>query len=380
MQAVRGHHEGSIWFHRGRRRWVATVSLPDGRRRSRFALTRAEAAEELRKLQVAATAPAIDASRIRLGDYLAQWASDDHGWAPATARKHASVVRTHLVPALGLIRLSELSVAAVDDAVRGRHVAPRTVSHIRATLRRALADAQRDGLLSRNVGGLSRPVNVPERERPVLTADQARALLDATRGTRYGPLWTVLVTTGLRISEALGLAWADVDLAAPAISVRYGLQRVNGEWVRRPPKTAKGRRTIPLTPLAVVALRAQRDLQAADRGAVVLDGLVFTTPTGNPIHATNLLPLLRKALAAAGLPKVGLHDLRHSCATILYAMGIPIEAIADILGHSTVRVTQDLYRHHVRAFSELAATKMQEAVGASLLPVLLTSRRGRRTE
>jgi len=210
------------------------------------------------------------------------------------------------------------------------------------------------------VAALSRPPKLPHRERSILDAAQARILLDSTRGTRYGPLWTILVTTGLRISEALGLAWGDVE--RDSITVRHALQRVDGEWQLRPPKTAKGRRTIPLTQLGVDALRTQREQQASDRGATGLEGLVFTTERGMPHHATNLLPRLRADLEAAGLPRVGLHDLRHSCATVLFGVGVPLPVIADMLGHSTIRVTADLYRHRVPELARDAAERMQEAL------------------
>ncbi len=426
MLLVRGHNEGSL-FRRATGQYVAVVTMRDGRRVSRWAKDRDAAKVNLAELLRLRDAGAPTTARIRVGDYLERWVSDDHGWAPATARKHEIAVRVHIVPSLGGLRLRELQVRDIERFLAGRS-RTRTVLHLRATLRRALADAERDGLVDRNVAGMARPPAVRDRERTILDAAQARSLLETTRTTRYGPLWTILVTTGLRISEALGLAWSDVDLGGndetvgsgnradpgvlvgrpvprsrgalredgragrdglvdrvhrparlgepdhgfpvhvrpgggAAITVRLALSREAGEWVRRPPKTAKGRRTIPLTALGVEALRAQREQQRADRGMASVDGLVFTTPTGHPHHATNLLPRLRADLAAAGLPKVGLHDLRHSAATLLYSMGVPLEVIADQLGHSTVRVTQDLYRHRVPELQRAAADRMQEALG-----------------
>ncbi len=363
MLLVRGHNEGSL-FRRATGQYVAVVTMRDGRRVSRWAKDRDAAKANLAELLRLRDAGAPQTGRIRLGDYLERWVRDDHGWAPSTARKHASIVRVHLVPDLGGLRLADLGVNDVDRYLRrleADHLDPQTVRHVRGTLRRGLADALRDGLITRNAAALSRPSRLPHRERSILDATQARSLIETTRTTRYGPLWTILVTTGLRISEALGLAWSDV--APDAITVRLALSREAGEWVRRPPKTAKGRRTIPLTALGVEALRAQREQQRADRGMASVDGLVFTTPTGHPHHATNLLPRLRADLAAAGLPKVGLHDLRHSAATLLYSMGVPLEVIADQLGHSTVRVTQDLYRHRVPELQRAAADRMQEALG-----------------
>lgn len=363
MTTVRGHHEGSIYQLRSRGVWVAAVSLPDGRRRRRQAASKAEALVELRALQRAVTAEAIDASRLRLGEYLQRWVNDDrHNWAPATRRKHRTIVAVHLSPAAGHIRLSDLSVDDVESLLATRPgLDGQTRRHIRATLRRALTDAQRGGLVGVNVAGLSRPPRLSARERNVLTAGQARQLLETTRGTRYGPLWALLVTTGLRISEALGLTWADVS--SDAITVNRALQRIDGEWRRVPTKTTKSRRTIPLTTLARDALREQRAQQAADAGALLMDALVFTTERGQPIHATNLLPKLYADLAAAGLPRVTLHDLRHSTATILLEAGVPLPVVSRTLGHSTVRITMDLYVGRIPELQRDAADKMQEALG-----------------
>jgi integrase len=497
MTSMRSHGEGSCFQRRsgrGRGRWVAVVTLRDGRRASRTAKTRDEAREQLAELLRLRDARAPVTRNIRLSDYLERWVSDVQRLAPSTRRKHEAAIRVHLVPALGHIRLSELSVGDVESAIRRADVGPQSRRHLRATLRRALADAVRDGLVLRNVAGLARPEHLPASERTILDANQARILIESTKGTTYGPLWCLLVTTGLRISEALGLSWSDVDFGGndgrtasvvgegdagtvgsggqpgnrerdlgaggddgagrrgvrlesrgvvsqrleghprrgvhrgggqlrsqPAITVRRQLARENGEWVHRPPKTAKGRRTIPLTALGVEALRAQRTQQrewmaayyggrdgdqrpglldggmghgphAVPRSGVAghsrdevgaerhrrastggephvpsaaiqpIDGLVFTTSRGRPLHETNTLAALHKALAEAGLPKVSQHSLRHLAATIWYSQGLPIEAIADLLGHSTVRVTQDLYRHHVQEFSVLAAERMQEAL------------------
>jgi len=149
----------------------------------------------------------------------------------------------------------------------------------------------------------------------------------------------------------------------PSLTVRHQLAREDGEWVRRPPKTAKGRRTIPLTPLGVEALRARRETQREDRGIPSTDGLVFTSERGHPLHGENTVKRLYDALDAAGLPRVTQHDLRHSCATLLFSLGVPIEVIADILGHSSSRFTADLYGHRVAALSVDATNRMQEALG-----------------
>lgn len=415
MTLVRGHNEGTIFRRRQGRDagvWVSAVTMRDGRRVSRTSHSRDDAKAELAELLRLRDANAPITERIRLGDYLERWLDDDHDWAPATRRKHVSVVRTH-TRGLAHLRLHELSVADINGLLRGLVGSGQTRRHVRATLRRALADALRSGLAERNVAALANAPKLHGRERTVLDATQARTLIESTRDTRYGPLWAILLTTGLRISEALGLAWSDVDFGGrhedagmvldavaevevaaerrgidarhrglptrhrgsaserrdagrtPSITVRHQLTREDGKWVRRKPKTEKGRRTIPLTPLGVEALRAQRAMQDTDLGNTPrpIDGLVFTSPTGHYLHGTNTLKVLYADLDAAGLPKVTQHDLRHSCATILFGMGVPIEVIADILGHSTSRITADLYRHRVPELQREAAERMQEALG-----------------
>lgn len=366
MRAVRGHNEGSI-YPRKDGRLVASISLGGGRRATRYAKTKAEARLRLAELQKLKAAGAVEGSRLTLGQYLARWLDDVRpNLAPATWRKHESICRTGLGPALGRRRLSDLSVADVRRYLASAPVGAQSARHHRATLRRALADAQRDGLVSRNVAALAEPPSLPSRERTVLTADQVRALIDGTRDDRLRALWILLATTGLREAEALGLLWADLDPDAATVTVRATLQRVDGEWQRRPPKTARSRRTVYLPSVTVDALREHRRAQMAEwlaAGRPGELGLVFITPRGRPIHGTNLSKLLYAHLDRLGLPRVTIHDLRHSAATMLYAEGVPLEAIADMLGHSTVRVTQDLYRHRVEHIQKGAADAMQRALG-----------------
>lgn len=409
------------FYWQSRQKWAAQLTMGDGKRatatchhdhptRGRGPCQEARDLladlERLRESQ----APA-NARTLTLGKFLLGWLDDvKPTLAYSTWRKHESICRTHITPLLGHRRLSDLSVVDVRrlmeqaQSARPSRVGHRerdpaldgqTLRHLRGTLRRALADAQRQGLVSRNVASLAQPPKLSHRERPILNADQARALIEGTQDDRYHALYVLALTTGMRSAEMLGLTWEDIDLgnqdrgngyagghrakdgsagragrdvAGPTASVSVGhtLVRVGKEWRLGAPKTDKSRRVIPLTPLAVSALRDHRQRQLAERmaaGKPGTDGLVFTTPTGKPVWGSNLLPLLRAHLARLGLPKVGIHDLRHSAATILFGMGVPIEVISDILGHATTRITADLYRHRVEALSVEAAKRMQEAVG-----------------
>jgi integrase len=283
------------------------------------------------------------------------------GLAPATMRQHAMIVDRHLIPALGARRLVALSPAHVDAYLAAKRLDPQTLRHHRSTLRRALADAVRDGLVTRNAAALSRPPRMHKAERRYLTAPEVRRVIDETQDERLWPLWTLIVTTGLRVSEALGLRWSDVDWQAQTVTVARTLQYV-GEWRFEEPKSRKSRRTIPLIPDALAALREQQARQEGEAGVRLIAGLVFYTDAGRPIHSSNVLPQWYRALQRIGLPKVTIHDLRHSCATLLLGAGVPLPVIADILGHSTVRVTADLYAHIVPELRRDAADRLARAL------------------
>jgi integrase len=420
MQPVRGHNEGSVYFRSADRHKVAQVTMPDGRRPTLACPHRHRPSDrdcpeakanlvELLRLRDH-RAPA-GGHTLTLGAYLTGWLRDVRpNLAPETWRKHESICRVHLIPQLGARRLSDLRVSDCRAYLSGMAgLDPQTLRHHRATLRRALADAQRDGLVTRNVAALAEAPKLTRRERRVLTGPQVRALIDGTRDDRLHALWVVLATTGLREAEALALTWEDVELgeldeaqtarrpqatvelrsdlgnkatapgsrpvgwpveagtsSPPQLTVRSTLHRIDGEWKFRDPKTDKSRRTIPLPPVTVAALREHRRRQLeeqAAQGVMGKSGLVFTTERGQPIHGTNLSKALYAHLDRLALPRVTVHDLRHSAATVLYAMGVPLPVISDMLGHSTIRVTSDLYRHRVADLARDAAERMQEAVG-----------------
>lgn len=402
MAIVRGHNEGTIRRNRARGKFVAAVSMPDGRRptkacphhHSEAELRGKECAEakaaltELLRLRDLGADPAVH--RLTVGQYLQRWLRDVRpALAPATWRKHESIVRRHLRPSLGDRLLSQLSIGDVRGYLasesRTQKVAEghrqdrpaaldgQTLRHHRATLRRALADAVREGLATRNVAALAEAPKLGRRERTVLTAAQAKALIAGTGDDRLHALWVLALTTGLREAEMLGLTWADIGTSS--VTVRHTLHRCDGRcdqhecldrWQLREPKTAKSRRTVPIPAVTVAALEAHRVRQLeeqAAKGAMGKKGLVFTTPTGRPIHGSNLLPDWYATLDRLGLPRITLHDCRHSAATVLYGLGVPLPVISDMLGHSTIRVTSDLYRHRVPELSVAAAERLQEALG-----------------
>lgn len=373
---MRGHGEGTILTRKRRRkdgtvatRYVVVASNVDGSKVSRWFTSRKDAEDERKRLSDLRAVGRLDAAKLTLGAYLRRWASS-LDLAPATMKQHRMIITHHLVPKLGDVLLGRLQPADVDRYLTRTDLHPQTLRHHRATLRRALADAHRDGLVTRNAAALSRAPRLRTVERTYLDAAQASALMAAAKGTRlYAPV-TVALCTGLRQAEMLALTWADIDWKARTAQVRHTLHRIPNApegvypWERLAPKTDKSRRTVDLVPLAIEALRQRQREQAADRGGLVpLDALVFTTPSGHPIHGPNLLPPLRAALKAAGLPEeVTWHDMRHATASILLGAGVPLPVISRMLGHSTIRVTADLYAHVVPELQKDAADRLQGAL------------------
>lgn len=297
----RANGEGTI-YQRSDGRWVgsAIVLTPAGTRKRRdvYGRTRKEAHEKLTALLrlTHQGVPAAGDGR-RVGEYLTRWLTEvaRSRLRPTTYRTYEQCVRLHLVPGLGRKRLDRLAPADVRAFLSGKQaegLSPRSVQYLHAVLRAALQQAVRDDLIARNVARLVTPPPVHRDEVRPLDELEARALLAAAAGDRLYALYAVALGVGLRRGEALGLAWTDVDLDEGVLRVRQALYRVNGRMELLPPKTARSRRTVPLPPICVEALRSHRARQAEDKAAAGPrwreSGLVFTTEIGTPIDPSNL--------------------------------------------------------------------------------------------
>ena len=378
----RASREGSIYYVESEQRWRAALTWTDeaGKRHRRqlSGRTQAEVRRRLGELRTALDRGLAPVRTDTLGAYLSGWLERERQRIrPSTWRGREMHVRGYIVPALGSVTLSKLTPAHVErmtaDLVdSGR--SPRTASHARVTLRRALADAMRDGQVHRNVAALARPPRVTRRTiepgRDYLDAAQLRRLLAVATEYRVGALVTLAATTGLRQGELLGLAWEDVDWEAATLTVRRTMARAwGGGYELSAPKTNRSRRAVHLAAVAVDALRReQREQEAAKAGAGSawqdVDRLVFTDAIGRPLYPTAVHRTFRELLTAANLPMVPFHGLRHSTATALLSAGVPLRVVSDLLGHSGIAITADFYAHVERDLRRDAANAMDRALGA----------------
>jgi integrase len=198
----------------------------------------------------------------------------------------------------------------------------------------------------------------------VLTDDQARSFLSAADNTRYGALYFLALTTGMRQGELLGLKWGDVDWRAPALHIQRQVQRVKGKGlVFVDPKTATSRRTVSLDLASIERLRAHRKRQELERsfaGSRWKDyDLIFPSTIGTPQDQRNLVRNFKGLLKELGLPKIRFHDLRHTAATLMLQEDIHPKHAQDRLGHSQISVTLDTYSHVLPPMQKEVAKKIE---------------------
>ncbi|WP_273000758.1 tyrosine-type recombinase/integrase [Hydrogenibacillus schlegelii] len=378
MAKKRGHGEGTI-YRRKDGRWCAQVSVgvdpTTGRikRRTVYGRTRQEVAETLvRLIADAQDGLLVDPSRETLAAYLKRWMEtvQKQRVRPQTYEDYVKIIRRHIAPTLGNIRIDKLQPAHIQTLYAQKldeGLSPNTVRIIHAILRRALAQAVKWGQIPRNPADAVERPRIARRETPALTPEQVRAFLAAAREDRLYALYVLAITTGMRQGELLGLRWEDVDLEEGRLYVRRQMiWRRNTEPHLSEPKTAKGRRPVELPPMAADALRQHRKQQVEERllaGPAWQDrwGLVFTTSIGTPINPSNLRSRsFRKVLQRAGLPPIRFHDLRHTHATMLLAAGVHPKLVQERLGHSTVAITLDVYSHATPAMHRQVADTVEQ--------------------
>jgi integrase len=310
-----------------------------------------------------ARAPAPGEGATSFGDFVRTWLTVVRpAVRPGTWRRYEQYARLHAVPALGELSLCDVTPLDLQLLYADRVAAgcsPTSVRHLHRLLHRVFVDAVRWGAAPDNPVKRASPPRVPRHEIQPLTAEQARQLLVGARGERNEALYVVALTTGMRQGELLALRWADVDLDRRRLAVRGSLHRgAGGGWTIQEPKTARSRRPVVLAPLAVRALTEHRGRQDAERqsaGGWEDNDLVFPNRVGRPLANQNLIRRdFHPLLARLGLPRIRFHDLRHTAATLLLQQGVHPKIVSELLGHTDVGITLDLYSHVTPAMHEAA--------------------------
>ena len=321
-------------------------------------------------------------SDVTLGAWLDEWLAGlpDSGLSPVTVNQYRTMVEAYIRPRLGRRPLAKLSVRDVEAWLRwlrdegatktGGGVSSNTRRQARNVLSAALAKAVKVDLIPRNVARLAdSPEGGDVKSGRTMTPEQLRTFLDALAGHEFEALYAVMVLTGLRKGEALGLAWSDVDLDGdrPTLRVRRSLKKIGSDLFLDTPKTDNSARLVRLPDRTLEPLRQLRERQDVERAAIGDGGLwggdrfadadlVFTDAFGLPLQPDRVYRTLRRITEDAGLGSWGPHELRHTAASLMLAGSVPVAVVSKVLGHSSIRVTADVYAHLLdEAFDDAAA-------------------------
>jgi len=322
----------------------------------------------------------LDPAKMTVGEWLREWLKliEDKNLSPSTLRGYRDIVEHHLIPALGSILLAKLQPIHLEQyyakALRegrkdrkaktlGASLKAQSVLHHHRILHRALAHAEKLDLIPRNPARRVEPPRPDHHEPATLSPEDARRSLDVLRGTYLYIPTLLAIATGMRRSEILGLRWQDVDLKAGTVMVRQTLLRGGVRWR---PKTKKSARPIPLPPFVVRELKAHRKQQLEWKlkagSAWHETDLVCTREDGSSINPDTLSGQFSKRLTRAGFPHVTFHGLRHSHGTLLMEWGVHPKVVSERLGHSSVKITLDIYSHVLPDTQEEAVRAVERAL------------------
>ena len=375
MSGRRDKGEGSI-YQRDDGVWIGAIELGwSGGKRLRKVIsapTRGEVVKRLRDLHptiAQGITPAPD--RLTVAQYLNTWVVDRIPGTITTRTEelYARAVKVYINPSLGRIRLNKLAPSDVSRMLQdlvARGYSPATKRMARATLRRALRMAEQDGILTRNVASIAEGPKLDHREGRSLSPEQAKVFLHAVKGHRHEGAYVIALSLGLRRGEILGLSWDDVEATEGTVvlHVRQQLIRDKSGVQLVDLKTAGSRRVLHLSRPVVEVLERHRARQEAEE--LVMGrrwhnehDLIFTSNIGTPLDPETFGRTVPQICKEAGLGHWSIHELRHSCASLLIAMEVPLEVVAEQLGHASIRVTKDVYGHLMPRSRAKAAEAMR---------------------
>jgi integrase len=385
----RAKGEGSVYKTKDGK-WVASVDLGwvNGKRKRRTfqGTSQAEALRKVREFQGhKSRGLQLAPERLTVQEYLNTWLTERIPGTVAvrTEEIYARVVRLYLLRYIGKIRLVRLTpndVSSMMNELGKEGLSPSTKRMARATLRRALRMAEQDGLIARNVAAIAEGPRMDYREGRTMTSEQARTFLEVCKGYRLGAAYTLALTLGLRRGEILGLKWSDIELkeGEMTLTIRRQLVRDNSGVHLTDVKTKNGRRTLHLSKPLVDLLERHLHRQEAEelvRGDLWenRENLIFTSTVGSFLDPDTFGKRVPDITVKAGLGRWSIHELRHSCASLLFAADVPLEAVSDQLGHASIHVTKDVYVHLLPGAREKTSKAMEELLYKDYVEVIQPS-------
>jgi integrase len=314
----------------------------------------------------------IRASTVTVEAYLVAWLDAIKGnIASRTHYDYGAYVRRYIEPAVGRVYLGDLTplhVQQVYSDMKQRGLSARTVRYCHTIISQALGQGVKWGLLARNVAKLADVPKLIHRERKYLSPEQVQQFLAAADNDLWRPLWYLVIDSGMRPEEYLGLRWSATSLDRREVRVERVLVRSRirgGGWTLEESKTPRSRRAIVISEETSEMLRrhhrGQNEKRLKAGKKYENNDLVFATDKGTPLSAQNLTRRhFKPILVAAGLQEIRLYDLRHSTATLLLALGENPKVVSERLGHSSSVLTLDVYSHVTATMQAEASRKLSE--------------------
>lgn len=321
------------------------------------------------KLAKAQAGVYVGPSALTVAAWLRQWLDGSARMrvSPKSHQEYCGWIEGRIIPSLGHHKLDALTATAIQSAwfellTQGRRdgrpgdgLSPKSVHNCHAILRAALGAAVRHGLIARNPCDIA---DLPRLRKPdlhVLDAAQIMTLLEAARGTTLFVPILLAATTGMRRGEVLALQWSDVDLDAGVLAVARSLEQTKSGLRIKEPKNGKPRK-VRMPSLLLAELRRHRE----ETGCVT--GFVVCNRDGSPRSPTAVTQQFGRFVRTLDLPPVRFHDLRHSAASLLLRLGVELPVVSEVLGHSAVSTTANVYSHVLQAGREEAASRLDNAL------------------
>jgi integrase len=355
----RAKGEGTIYYSETQELWVAQITLPNGRRKSKYSKTQKVVRDWLlEKRKSLKDGLLVESENITVEQFFDRFMNDvaAHTLRTRTIESYTYLINKHIKPEIGPIKLAKLCPDHLQNLYSQKldeGLSERTVHYIHAVIRRILNQAVKWGLIVRSVTDLVEPPKPKKRIPKTLSEGQAKKFLETVKDHRWYPLYVLAITTGMRQGELLGLHWEDVDLERSVLHVRHALQVVVGQGLElTQPKTEKAKRTVALSDFAVEVIHEY------EKEVETPQGLMFATSSGKPVSPRNVLRHFHETLEKAGLPRMRFHDLRHTAASLLLKEQVHPKVVQEMLGHSTITLTLDTYSHVIPDIQQEAAEKM----------------------
>ncbi len=376
----RGNGEGSIYQRKEDNKWVGSITLGDHKRKVFYGKTRKEVQEKMKvALHEQQQGTLVKSTPQTVAQFLADWLENTHRRRvrPRTYERYSEVIHLHIVPVLGHYQLQKLTaqhVQAFYTKKEDEGLAPTTIHYYHSVLHNALSTAVKWGLISKNVCDLASPPRKERYEIKPLTVEQAQTLLATVRGHKWEALFTLALATGMRRGELIALKWQDINLKTGTLQVVRVLTRVPTNmpkrehvYVEAEPKTQKSRRSVLIAPFALEALKQHRvrQLEAKLKAGPFWQehDYVFCTLHGTHLNPNHVVEEFKLLLKKAGLPDIRFHDLRHSAATLLLSLGVHPKIVQELLGHTQISMTMDVYSHVLPSMQQDAISRLNTALG-----------------